>query len=29
MVSMQRQAINLTKMDPVRTVIRLKDLSAC
>ena len=28
MVSMQRQTINLTKMDSVRTVIRLKDLSA-
>lgn len=26
--SMQRQALNLTKMDSVRTVTRLKDLSA-
>lgn len=28
LVNMQRGAINLTKMDPVKTVIRLKDLSA-
>ena len=28
MVSMQRKAINLTKMDSVRTVIRVRDLSA-
>jgi len=27
-VSMTRQALNLTRMTPVKTVIRLKDLSA-